>query len=295
MKDTLRYALLGGATFVVLGGIAAWAITESSAPSSPVAEVRDSSDAGQTQANNQGRSGGKFFHDFDLNHDGQVTRAELEQASNQRFIDASGGKDSLTAEQFAEQAAKDFRDRTERTFHDIDWNSDGKVSLEEYFVPGRAAFQALDRDAAGSVACTRAQTVSDTSDGNNRAARSKSRGGPRGAQSLAVFCRENDLNKDGTVTHAELDQATKQRFASAAGTAKELSPQAYTALEEARFKDINARLFQRMDTNGDGKVTKEEYTARDIKLFARLDKNADGIVTKAEAASGRRTKTPRPS
>jgi Ca2+-binding EF-hand superfamily protein len=288
---------MGGAALVALGGIAAVALTQTSAPKAPVAELRDDSDTGSAQASNQVRAGGKFFRDFDLNHDGQVTRQELDQASSQRFADAGGGKDSITAEQFAAAAAKDFHDRTDRLFHEIDWNSDGKISLEEYFVPARAEFERLDRDSKGAVSCTRSQSTSaDTpDDGNARTGRNRSRTGARGAQSLAVFCRENDVNRDGTVTHAEFDQATKDRFVAAAGKAKELSPAAYAALEESRFKDVNARQFQRMDSNGDGKVTKEEYMARDARTFARLDKNQDGVVTRAEAASTRRARAPRQS
>jgi hypothetical protein len=40
--------------------------------------------------------------------------------------------------------------------------------------------------------------------------------------------------------------------------------------------------FAKMDTNGDGKVTKEEHAAGAKQMFAQMDANRDGIVTAAE-------------
>lgn len=41
-------------------------------------------------------------------------------------------------------------------------------------------------------------------------------------------------------------------------------------------------LFAKMDTNGDGKVTKEEHAAGAKQMFAQMDANKDGIVTATE-------------
>jgi len=40
--------------------------------------------------------------------------------------------------------------------------------------------------------------------------------------------------------------------------------------------------FQMMDTNGDGKISREEYTAGARKMFDKMDANKDGKVTAAE-------------
>lgn len=56
--------------------------------------------------------------------------------------------------------------------------------------------------------------------------------------------------------------------------------------------------FAKMDTNNDGKVSKEEFLAarkkgkpgRAEKVFAKLDTNNDGFLTKEELAAGRKNK-----
>jgi len=48
------------------------------------------------------------------------------------------------------------------------------------------------------------------------------------------------------------------------------------------------RLFQRLDSNGDGVVTADEIQAFEHRLFARLDANHDGVLT-AEEFAARRT------
>jgi Ca2+-binding EF-hand superfamily protein len=289
VKNSLRYALLGGAALAAMGGIAVMALTGPAAPRAPLPELRESTD--DTQAGNQTRGGGgRFFRDYDLDHDGRVTREEFDQSLNQQFAEASHGSDTVTAAQFEAAAAKDYRSRADQNFHRVDWNNDGKVSLEEFFVPVRAEFQRLDRDAKGAVSCTRQNSQSPQNPPSGTSNRGR---GARGAQSLAGFCRDYDLNKDGTVTHAEFDQAVQQKFAAAAGATKDLTSDAFYGLELARFKDANARLFQRLDANSDGKLTKDEFMARGAKTFARLDKNADGVVTKKEAAANRRNKPAR--
>jgi Ca2+-binding EF-hand superfamily protein len=49
---------------------------------------------------------------------------------------------------------------------------------------------------------------------------------------------------------------------------------------------IAAHLFERMDENKDGQVTRQEALAASQRLFQRLDGNADGELTKAESEAG---------
>jgi Ca2+-binding EF-hand superfamily protein len=42
------------------------------------------------------------------------------------------------------------------------------------------------------------------------------------------------------------------------------------------------KMFPRMDTNHDGKVTVEEYAALFADHFQRMDKNRDGVLTEKE-------------
>lgn len=42
------------------------------------------------------------------------------------------------------------------------------------------------------------------------------------------------------------------------------------------------KKFEKMDANGDGKITREEHSAGVQRMFAEMDTNRDGIVTAAE-------------
>jgi Ca2+-binding EF-hand superfamily protein len=66
-----------------------------------------------------------------------------------------------------------------------------------------------------------------------------------------------DLDRDGTVTRAEFDQARTRRF-------------------------------ERLDANKDGVVSLEEYLAADAAAFERLDRNKDGKITPDEVTPRRR-------
>ncbi|HSH30290.1 MAG TPA: EF-hand domain-containing protein [Thiohalobacter sp.] len=48
-------------------------------------------------------------------------------------------------------------------------------------------------------------------------------------------------------------------------------------LEE--FNTGHAKMFEMLDTNGDGKVTLEEFNARHAKMFEMLDTNGDGVLS----------------
>jgi Ca2+-binding EF-hand superfamily protein len=47
-----------------------------------------------------------------------------------------------------------------------------------------------------------------------------------------------------------------------------------------------AHLFERMDENKDGQVTRQEAQEASKRMFQRLDGNADGQITKAESEAG---------
>lgn len=51
---------------------------------------------------------------------------------------------------------------------------------------------------------------------------------------------------------------------------------------------IAAHLFERMDDNKDGQVTRVEAQAAATRLFERMDQSSDGEVTKAESEAGAR-------
>ncbi|WP_417317538.1 EF-hand domain-containing protein [Emcibacter sp.] len=101
---------------------------------------------------------------------------------------------------------------------------------------------------------------------------------PRGAMRELL-----DADGDGNVTKQEvakfhedrLKQADKNRDGA-------LSSAEFTVMQEnikAEMRKIHERKkFERMDANGDGKVTAEELTAHHAVMFNRMDRNDDGMI-----------------
>jgi Ca2+-binding EF-hand superfamily protein len=52
-----------------------------------------------------------------------------------------------------------------------------------------------------------------------------------------------------------------------------------------RAEEWRAKRFLELDADGDGKVTKAEFQAKEQKVFGEADANGDGKVTKEEAAA----------
>jgi Ca2+-binding EF-hand superfamily protein len=281
MKHTIRYALLFGAALVVGAGVAVAQMGEPRQPQLP----------GESPETARGRFADRFLAEFDLNHDGKVPRDEFNKAVAQQFFAASGGAQTMTQEQFIASRTKDLRQRVTELFHRSDWNGDGKLSFDEFAAPERARFEQLDRDATGTVSCSSragnpdaaSPPRSDNSYGNSNG-RGRGAGGSRGRGS---FCAEADLNRDGKVTRAELDTALKQQFQTATKGGGFMTPDQLYQLEFARYRELDAHIFQRINTSYTGKLTLQEYAASEAKFFARLDKNGDGVITADELSSRR--------
>ncbi len=227
-----------------------------------------------------GRMADRLLNDFDLNHDGKITKAEVAKVEAQRFAAATGGSASMTEAQFVASHEKMLRQHSDAMFRRIDWNGDGILSLQEFAAPIRARFEMMDRTGAGEISC-----------------KAPMRGGVRGRPGMrghfghfrgahfAKICQEADLNHDGKVTRAEADKVIAQKYAAAVKGGKGMTPDEFYQLAKVRFAGMEDRRFQHLDTNHDGKLSEAEFAAPGGKIFARLDRNHDGVLTKDELTS----------
>lgn len=119
------------------------------------------------------------------------------------------------------------------------------------------------------------------------------------AQSPRGMWQTMDANQDGNIDRAEFDAMRTARFTEMDGNGDAIvSAEEMMAMHEKRRAEMaakhdgmkdgeghGARMFERMDTTGDGRVTADEWQASSLKRFVRLDSNGDGAVTAEEMAA----------
>ena len=104
-------------------------------------------------------------------------------------------------------------------------------------------------------------------------------GGKRGGM-MRMF-ESFDTNADGALTQEEIDTFRTERFAAFDGNGdKALELDEYKALWLDAMHERMVDRFQKLDADGDGKVTDAEFGEPFARMVARADRNGDGKIDK---------------
>jgi Ca2+-binding EF-hand superfamily protein len=273
MNTSIRHALIASAVAIAGFGLAGAAMQ------APPGKAQQN--AFQSAGHGHGRAGGqRFLSEYDLNHDGKVTRDEFNKVTAQRFAEATHGGKFMNAQQYEGFRTRTLHQHADQSFKRADWNGDNKLTFDEFAAPIRGSFARADKQSVGFILCQPKNVQASTPAQAHRRS-----GGSRGAGN---FCSRDDLNHDGKVTRAELDQALHQQFAAAAKGGI-LTHDQFLGMQSSRAQETSGRAFQRLDSDHDGKVTFAEFSASQQRTFQRMDKNGDGVITRDELTSARRS------
>ena len=159
----------------------------------------------------------------------------------------ANGDGIITHEEFAAQAAQRFQR--------MDVNNDGKLSGDE--LRGRMAERAQ-----GGV-MTKAQFMADAD----------------------TRFQKMDANHDGRITQDEMQammQAFRDRHEQNGG-----QPAGDRAMAPPPGGPRGEERLERLDTNHDGRISREEMRAASDRRFDKMDTNHDGFIDQAEMSAGR--------
>jgi len=90
-----------------------------------------------------------------------------------------------------------------------------------------------------------------------------------------------DTNRDGLLSRDEMPQ---RRWRQGPAPASQSQDQGASAMPRGPARDI----FSRIDANGDGALSKEEFMVAGDKVFQRMDQNGDGRIQLGECMGGGR-------
>jgi Ca2+-binding EF-hand superfamily protein len=270
MYRNIKLAVL---TALPVAALSVCALAQNTAPTTTTADSRPS-----------------FFQHMlqkmDTNGDGRISLDEYLAAAAARFkgIDTQnrGSIDATAIASSPETVERDER-RAQSMVKRLDTTGNGFVTLDEFLAAAKKRFARLDKAGNGEL------TVDEMSGprwGHARSADASVNKDPgANADARAQFAQKRfdkvDTNHDGVVSLDEYLAAATAKFQkldtqnSGKVTAQELasSPRVLKRDErQARFE------VKRLDTNGDGVVSADEFAAAAKTRFSRIDKNGDGYI-----------------
>jgi Ca2+-binding EF-hand superfamily protein len=157
-----------------------------------------------------------------------------------------------------------------------DSNSDGTVTQSEYEASRAARFDTLDANNDGQLTREemRAERGEHGRGGHHRGGHHGMRGGLEHA----------DANDDGSITREEFFAGPSQMFARLDNN----NDGVVSADERPQRRERGERQGRRhADANNDGVISQSEFVAMSASHFERLDSNDDGQVTREEADAAR--------
>jgi Ca2+-binding EF-hand superfamily protein len=233
---------------------------------------------------------------MDTNGDGRISLDEYVAAATACFksIDTQN-KGAVDAADIAASPVTLQRDEkiADAIVKRVDKSGKGYISQDDIVAAAQARFARMDTNGDGKLTPDeltapghRARAFLAAADG---AASDPQRQQKRAELKQKYFDRI-DANHDGAITQDEYIAAATAHFnkvdVNGTGeiTAQQIASSPRMVRHEQRFA---AREVKRMDTNGDGSVSQDEYIAAAKTRFAKLDKNGDGFIEADEVPAHR--------
>jgi len=224
---------------------------------------------------------------MDTNGDGRISEQEFLAASAARFktID-SANSGRVDAQQMLNSpaAVERVQKRAQSMVRRLDKAGNGYITQDEVIAAAQKHFARMDKNADGKL------TPDEFTPRHGGRVSADAARNERRAASIQKHFAHLDANHDGAVTRDEFVAAATARFQQidVQGTGKVTAAQiAGSPKAQERAARVVAHIVQRLDTNGDGAVSRDEYLAAAKKRFSRLDKNGDGFIDADELPAHR--------
>jgi Ca2+-binding EF-hand superfamily protein len=156
----------------------------------------------------------------------------------------------------------------EAMFRRMDANRDGRLTKDEWKLKAEF-FERFDRNKDGFISADEVMLL-------GRGGRGRRGPDARSGKSSAHFLQKYDANRDGKVTKDEFKHERRFAEIDADGDGALSKAEIEEAMDK-RMRESDLGFFERFDLNGDGKVTRAEFTGP-ASSFEAKDRNNDGII-----------------